>query len=129
MFSGKILVTTGTGGGLPPGMNSEVIDVLNEKVICEDLSKAPWGVGRATGGLINGTPLICSGGWNKGCFTVGKSQNIKFPNIMNHHRSPTTSLVVGDKVSPILVNIYLSKRCFSIFILNFKIQLFCSFGL
>ena len=121
LFTGKILVTTGTGGGFPPGMNSEVIDVLNEKVICEDLPKAPWGVGRATGGLINETPLICGGCCGQGlsgCFTIGKSKNNKFTNIMNHHRSPTTSLVVGDKVSPILVNIYLSKRCFSIFILT-----------
>lgn len=110
LFAGKILVTTGTGdhGGWLPGKHSEVIDVLNEKVICEDLARAPWGENRATGGLINERPLICGGCCDKkgiyGCFTIGKSNNNKFEKVLNHIRSPVTSLVVGNKVSSSLVH-------------------------
>ena len=54
------MVATGIG---PTGFTDrvQVIDLYNSKTTCSDLSSYPFELAYATGGLINGSPLICGG--------------------------------------------------------------------
>ena len=76
----RILVTTGFIGdeGQAVGRNSEVIDLVNPDLSCDNLEIAPDERWASVGGLLNGRPLIC-GGFNgtdsfKDCFYVERNR-------------------------------------------------------
>ena len=87
-----LLVTHGS----PNGDKFEVIDLDNEKSICERLdddtilsnSDGGW----ATGGLVNNQSVLCRYEY---CHVLGQSNKIK----LNEKRHKSSSIVVGNKVS------------------------------
>ena len=82
--------------GSPNGDIFEVIDLYNEKSICERLdddtifsnSDGSW----ATGGLVNNQPVLCRYEY---CHVLGQSNKIK----LNEQRHKSSSIVVDNKVS------------------------------
>jgi len=99
----RILVTTGYIGdeGQENGRTSEVIDMVNPNITCNNLESAPNGRWASVGGLVNRRPLIC-GGFNgthsfKDCFSV-QGNGINHQNIsMTQTRSFATSVVLTDQ--------------------------------
>ena len=95
---GKILIIT--GNPYYNGISSEVIDMNNENINCQDLIYAPYQIVGGTGGLVKGRALIC-GGYENGvgdsnkCWILGKSKIIP----MAYERVASSSIVIQDKVS------------------------------
>ena len=85
------------------GLHSEVIDIENEEIGCHELANSAHPVQGATGGLVNGKPIICGGffespdsGASNKCFILGETQ----PIIMEHERSYPSSISISkDEVS------------------------------
>ena len=95
-YLGVMLVVTGW-----PRSNetqrSEVIDLDRPDYQCESLGDFPIQTYGATGGLINGEPLICGGYANpssSGCFTIGNSDPLA--NLTMTNRQYTSSLVIDQ---------------------------------
>lgn len=94
------MVTTGTTGFPNNLKNSEVIDLLDSKNYCQDLSDYTYEVNWATGGLLNNiNPLIC-GGRNSfnidilECNIIGTNEKLE----LMHPRTFSASIVIGDKL-------------------------------
>lgn len=103
-FLGKLLITTGSPEN--EGRYSEVIDVLNEKVTCQDLPQTPHNTIHAVGGLIDGTPVVCGGyPWRKKCFTITKTSADFMSTQKRYNGYAGSGIVFNDqgqqKVSPI----------------------------
>ena len=104
IFTAKLLVTTGTFmDTYDNGLHSEVIDIDNEFMICDELASAAYPMKGGAGGLVKGKPIICggfyedplNGGFNK-CFILGENQS----KIMEHQRAyPAGISISKDKVS------------------------------
>ena len=85
------------------GLHSEVIDIDNEDIECDELANAIFPVQGAAGGLVSGKPLICggfnenplTGGSNK-CFIIGENQPITMENERSY---PASSFISKDKAS------------------------------
>ena len=85
------------------GLHSEVIDIENQNIQCEELPNSVQPVEGAAGGLVSGKPVICGGfsedpftGASNKCFILGENQ----PIIMEHERSYSTSISISsNKVS------------------------------
>ena len=92
------------------GLHSEVIDIGNDDIECNELEKVPYPVQGATGGLVSGKPIICGGfngnpltGGSKNCFILGEDQ----PITMAYERSYPDSISISkDKVNYILYETY-----------------------
>ena len=57
----KILVITGTANKIDDEKNLEIIDIKDSNYHCTKVASFPVRLDSATGGLINGTPLLCGG--------------------------------------------------------------------
>ena len=85
------------------GLHSEVIYLDNEDVECHEMANSIHPVQGATGGLVNGKPMICGGfnqnpitGTSNKCFVLGENQSIT----MEYERSfPSSISISRDKVS------------------------------
>ena len=85
------------------GLHSEVIDIDNESMTCDELASSAHPIKGGAGGLVRGKPMICggffetplTGGYNK-CFILGENQSM----IMAHERAyPAGISISKDKVS------------------------------
>ena len=104
IFTDKLLVTTGSyKDSYENGFYSEVIDIDNENMRCNQLPNSAYPVQGAAGGLVGGKPMICggfyetplTGGSNK-CFILGETH----PIIMESERSYPSSISISrDQVS------------------------------
>ena len=97
--SSKVLVITGYP--YDESIHSEVIDVGNEDLTCQDFTDAPYKIEGGTGGLINNKIVICGGyddhhGTDK-CWILGEDQTIS----MKYEREYASSieLPLQSKVS------------------------------
>ena len=85
------------------GLHSEVIDIHNEDIECNELEKVPYPIQGAAGGLVSGKPMICGGysedlftGASNKCFILGENK----PIIMEHQRAyPASISISSNKVS------------------------------
>ena len=81
------------------GLKSEIIDLENENLVCEDLSNAPYVISYGTGGFVNNNPVIC-GGFDGSkqlniCFVLGQNDILT----LEYARSVAASIVFNNKVS------------------------------
>ena len=86
-------------------MYSEVIDVLDEKVICQDFPQTPYETYYARGGLIDGTPVVCGGYLKNKCFTITNT-SADFLSTHSRYGRASSSIVVinyqgNEKLSPL----------------------------
>ena len=58
----KILVTTGFPRSFPPTKTTEIINLNNENLTCQDLEDYPLKISGAFGINMGSSPVIC-GGW------------------------------------------------------------------
>ena len=87
------------------GLHTEVIDLENEHAVCHELVKSSYPAQGATGGLINGKPMICGGfyedpltGGSNRCFIAGETETQ--PITMASGRSYPASISISrDKAS------------------------------
>ena len=93
----KLLVTTGYE--FENGRKSEILDLLNPDVVCEDLNDFRYDVRYATGGIIdNDTIIVCGGEDSSGykldsCSSLdGSVQDLK----LIHPRYASSSIVYND---------------------------------
>ena len=107
--STKLLVVTGGFDDqyYNDGLKSEIIDLENENLVCEDLSNAPYVISYGTGGFVNNNPVIC-GGFDGSkqlniCFVLGQNDILT----LEYARSVAASIVFNNKVSKYFL-IYLS---------------------
>ena len=97
----KLLVVTGDFDDqyYNDGLKSEIIDLENANLVCEDLSNAPYVMSLGTGGFVNGNPVICGGfDGNKQldiCFVLGQNDILE----LEYARSIASSIVFDNKVS------------------------------
>ena len=104
IFTAKLLISTGSFmDSYENGLHSEVLDIDQENVECNELANSDYPIEGAAGGLVNGQPMFCggfyenplTGGSNK-CFILGGTQSIT----MGTERSYPSSISISrDKVS------------------------------
>ena len=104
IFIAKLLVTTGIYfNSYENGLHSEVIDIDNEDIECNELANSAYPVQGAAGGLVSEKPMICGGfyetpltGGSDKCFILGENLAIT----MEHERSYPSSISISkDEVS------------------------------
>ena len=81
------------------GFHSEVIDIGNDDIECNELEKVPYPIQGAAGGLVGGKPMICGGysedlftGASDKCFILGENK----PIIMEHQRAYPASISISS---------------------------------
>ena len=81
------------------GLHSEVIDIDNEDIECNELAVAHYPIQGAAGGLVSGKPMICGGysedlftGASDKCFILGENK----PIIMEHQRAYPASISISS---------------------------------
>ncbi len=94
----KVLITTGTSTGEPPGKISEVIDIENPNQTCDDYFEYPgYAVYAAVGGMLSGNrPFLCGGfdgDVSNRCYILGDS-NIQA--LMLEKRVLAAGIVTND---------------------------------
>ena len=85
------------------GLHSEVFNIDDADLLCNELEYSPPAVEGAAGALVSGKPMICGGffesplgGGSDKCFIVGENQ----PITMEHERTYPASIPISrDKVS------------------------------
>ena len=92
------MVVTGTPYEI--GIHSQVIDLEDEDISCEELTKSPYGLHGGTGGFVQNKVLVCGGYesenlFNK-CWILNAEQTII---TMEYARYGTSSIIINDKVS------------------------------
>ena len=92
LLSGKLLVVTGD-------RHTEIIDLLNTDITCDNPPDYPYQVTQATGGLISNLPLVCGGNTYDGsyiskCFVIGSYNTDEIELI--HPRQASASLSLDD---------------------------------
>ena len=87
------------------GLHSEVIDIGNEDIECNELEMVPYPIQGAAGGLVGGKPMICGGysenlctGVSNKCFILGEILTIT----MDQERCYPSSISISkEEVSSI----------------------------
>ena len=94
----KVLAITGFGRGFLA--DTEVLDLLNPDLKCQNLAPFANGKYGATGALVKGSVVVCGGydgGFLDECHTVSKS-NITFLTHMDNKRSDAASIAVNNSL-------------------------------
>ena len=80
--------------------NSEVLDLVNNTLSCQNLAPFAKKTYGATGGLVDGVPLICGGyasGYSDECYSITKAVT-SFVTTMSSKRTYAASLVMEKKL-------------------------------
>ena len=94
----KVLVTTGLGEGSEELADTEVLDLVNPNLKCQNLPPFPRGKYGATGALVNKDYAIVCGGNKHGdeCHTIDKNQIRPLQNLTNARYSAASVAVNGS---------------------------------
>jgi len=105
----RLMITTGTLGYGPAIMDdyvnkTEVIDIEDDNLICENLADFPKELTNAMSGLLNGVPVICGGITNRRlgiqdqCYSLSPTGLWKHFVKMDVPRYSSGSIVLGGKM-------------------------------
>ena len=92
----KVLAITGYDGGRLA--DTEVLDLLNPDLKCQNLAPFAMGKSSATGALVKGSVVVCGGSYYGSldqCHTVSKS-NFTFLTYMDTRRSNAASIAIKN---------------------------------
>ena len=109
----RLLVVTGefSNQDYNDRFKSEIIDLENEDIVCDDFMNAPYSMRLGTGGFANGHPIIC-GGYDgvkqlNDCFAL-EPNGIGYTH-MEYARNIAASIAYNNKVLLVLSKIFQSK--------------------
>ena len=115
--STRLLVVTGEVTNLQGYDNrfkSEIIDLENEDIVCDDFMNAPYFMRLGTGGFANGHPIIC-GGYDmviseqlSDCFAL-EPNGIGYTH-MEYARNIAASIAYNNKVIKCVLNFPFSSK-------------------
>ena len=92
------------------GLKSEIIDLENENLVCEDISNAPYVMSLGTGGFVNGHPVICGGfdGYKQLniCFVLGQNDILT----LEYARSVASSIAFNNRVKYLFLYFRIAKQ-------------------
>lgn len=112
--STRLLVITGeyANQDYNDRFKSEIIDLENEDIVCDDFMNAPYLMRLGTGGFANGHPIIC-GGYDgvkqlNDCFAL-EPNGIGYTH-MEYARNIAASIAYNNKVIKCLMNFAISSK-------------------